>query len=521
MKTCPYCGAENSNNAQCCQVCLTSFPTQAESTGRRKGLFFRSTSAAQSTYGTDETTVYCEACGTENEAQSTFCSCCGSSLGTTFAGAGKRRRKKWLGIAAGVLAAAVTAGGVYYLTQGSSRQIAGVLNYLESDFTQQLQTQSTLQSSLEQSATLLDEGAFALDLQLHAEAADLAGTVYYDRKEKCLRGQADLAASDAQIDTQISFSANQKEIQFKLPQSPDIYGCNLDEFSKTSLAKLLPVDVSSKNLKALFSEPKLGQFPGKDVRKAWSKLVKSMKLEESSPSDNYPGCTVYQVTWDKKAVKNLLTSARKDAEESLDLLNGLNRFAPEPLGSVGTDITGFFADYMEQDCRAYVDSNGRLQAIDLTVKRLLGLIGEEDIWTIEFQNPEHPWMGWELTSLKNTAFGVWQWKDGAAVLELDIEALNILSLNVQGTYDDDTGHFQLGIASGELGLELAGKLACKGNQTSLTLQSDVIGLGQVELTLSLSGASSGQTPTMLSDNGKYVDITKSSNWERMKIYLMG
>lgn len=519
MKTCPYCGAENNDNEQCCQVCLTSLPTQAESTGRRKGLFFRGSSAEQSTYNTDEAVVYCESCGTENAAQSTFCSCCGASLGTSFAGAGKKRQKKWRTIAAGVLAVAVAAGGTYYLTQGSSRRIAGVLKYMEDDFTQQLQAQSTLQSSLEQCTELLDEGAFTLELQLHTEAADLAGTVYYDRKEKCLCGQTDLAASSAQIDTQISFAANKKDIQFKLPQSPDIYGCNLDEFSKTSLAKLLPVDVSSKNLKALFSKPKLGQFPGKDIRKAWSKLVKSMKLEESSPSDNYPDCTVYQVTWDQKAVRNLLTSTQKDTEESTDLLDGLNRFVSKELGSVGTDITGFLVDYMEQDCRAYVDSNGRLQAVDITVKRLLGLIGEEDIWTIEFQDPEHPWKGWKLTSLKNTASGVWQWKDGVAMLVLDIDALNTLSLSVQGGYNDETGQLRLELASGELGMELTGQLACKGNQTSLTLQSDVIGLGQVELTLSLSEPSLGQTPTMLSDNGKYVDITNSSNWERMKIYL--
>lgn len=560
MKKCTYCGMENSDDAQVCSACFTILPeVEAPRQTKKKGRFSfgkKQKSSAQATRtcpvcGTSNSAsaVYCTACFsdlgdssgtsgeaadttggetqtcpvcfTENSADSTVCCSCGADLTSgvgSKGGTGNGKKIAW--IAAGVAAVALAAGGVALALNSISSPVSDSMEYMGSALTERLDQMTTVNEYLANSAALLESGEFAIEIDLDTQNADLSGTVFYDRGEKLLSGSVEWDDSAVGIETIVTFSADKKDVMFKLPESPDIYGCDLDEFGQTALAKLLPVDISSEMLGNLYAKPNTDLFSGGDIRKAWDALMKTVEYEETSASDDHPGCTVYQITWDAKAAKALLTNVQEQAESSFSLVDGANNLLSGLFGEVGTNAVNFFVEYMKQDCRLYINADGKIEALDFTVKSLLGLIGEEDVWTIQITNPDDPWESWTLTSRKGTASGYLVSNDDMAQLELDIDVLNILSLYVAGDYDDSSGAFSLAVRSGDLGMGLDGRVISRNGSAKIELSGDVIGMGHVELTCGLDNLETGEVPEMISDNGKYVDITDAKNWERMKVYLL-
>lgn len=564
MKKCSYCGLENTDDAEVCVSCYTILPEAApQEEGKKQGKAKWGFSFGKKKKADTPAGKTCPVCGSSNDASEQYCVACGSELGSagenadSFSGTPtggtkicpvcfaenssdayacvacgselesepdpvptpRFDKKKAIFLAGGVAAAALLVGGVTMIAGNFSSPVEKSMSQMGTSLSERMDQMTTVQEFLENAEQLNEDGTFAVEIDLDTETAELSGTVYYDRSGKILSGSVEWEDDTQGIDTTLSFSADDDVVMFKIPESPDTYGCSLTEFSKTQLAQLLPVKIDGEMLKNLYKKADTSDLSGDAVKKAWKKLMQSMKYEESSASDAYPGCRVYHISWDAKAAGNLMDTVTDQAESSFDLIAGAENVAVNLLGDWGSDAVSFVVAYLEEDAYLYINGEDQIVALDFTVKPIMGLIGEGDIWTFRVNNPSDPWSDCTLTSHNGTASGYFRSDAEGAELMLDLNVLGMLELDVNGSYDDSTGAFGISLGSGGSSVGLTGKVISRNGSAKIELEGDMIGMGYVDFIFGLDNLDVGEIPQSLSSNGKYVDITDSKNWERFKTYI--
>ena len=237
-KTCPVCMAANDASAETCAVCGSPL-----------------------SQGTGE---YCPVCGTENPAGAKTCVSCGTKLS---GGKSSFTVKKLAWVAAGVAVIAGAVMGVSAMLNNVQSPISEAMEILGTALSERVSQMSTIHDYVENSQALNDTGAFAIEIDLETENADLAGTVFYDRNEKLLSGSVEWDDDAKGIDTVLIFAADDEVVEFEIPQSPDIYGCEIEDFAGTKLAALLPVEITSETLKNLYKKPDTADLTGDGVER--------------------------------------------------------------------------------------------------------------------------------------------------------------------------------------------------------------------------------------------------------------
>lgn len=517
---CPNCGAQNTKGDEFCVACGAALSSGGSGGTKTCPVCMAANDASADTCAvcgsplSQETGEACPVCGTENPAGAKTCISCGTRLSGGKSGFAV---KKLAWVAAGVAVVAGAVMGVSAILNNVQSPISESMEMLGAALSQRVSQMSTIHDYVENSQAVNDTGAFAIEIDLETENADLAGTVFYDRNAKLLSGSVEWDDDAKGIDTILTFSADDEVVEFEIPQSPDIYGCDLDDFAESKLAGLLPINISGETLKNLYKKPDTSDLTGDGVESAWNKFLKTVEYEEISESKNYPGCRVYQVSWDEKAMKELLGQATEEAQSGFSIIEGASNAAANLFGQAGKSTVQFFASYMEQDCRLYINESGQVVAADFTIKSILGFGG--DVCTIEIADPADPWSYWSLTSLKGTASGYLMSDEEGAELAVDINAMDLMDMNLTAAYDDSSGAFGVDLLLGELDMGLTGKVISRNGSAKIELNGSVIGLGQVELTMGVDNLEASEVPAMISANGKFVDITDAKNWDRMYQYL--
>ncbi len=515
MKQCINCGAELEEQVEFCAICGAEQPGM-DTGARKKKRFFSFGKEQEESHREAEPAErdVCPICGMETTAR--VCPGCGTPLGpqesTTRTGG-----KKWATrVACGLAAVGLTAAAGMELLGLWLSPMGASVEQLGKELPGQLEQMSTLTAYRENRRELLEAGEFTLEVDLDTGDRSLCGTVAYDRGAETLAGELEWRDESRGIDTIVTFSADDKVVMFRFPESPDTYGCKLKEFADSDLAGLLPVKLGPELLEELFRKPD-PEKENKELSRAVRNFLRSVEREEISPSQDHPGLRAYQIHWDGDDLKALLGQVEEEATQGSEYLRGVSGTAVNLTGDAGRLLAQFVAGYLEQDCRLYVNGENRLGAADFTVKPLLGLGG--DIITLNIADPEHPWQAMELTSRKGSTQGMLAMNADGAELGLEIRMGADLALDVGGKFDNSTGAFFLTMELGELHGGIQGMLDSADGRAKLTLAGDRLGMPGMGLTLGYAPTPDGAAPEMISDNGKFVDVTDRSNWDRMYLYL--
>lgn len=467
-KKCPICGTVNSGTAKFCIACSSELPSEGEKTER-------------------VAKPVCPVCFTENEPGCVSCVSCGAALElskTKTSGTKGGMKLAWIG--AGIAAVALTVGGVSMILGNATTKVARAANQLGEAVTEQVSQMSNLNGFAENFTALHEGGEFTLILDVDTEDTEAAGTVNYDRSEKVLAGTVEYSSESDNVDGTVEFSVDNREIMLRLQGSQDIYGCDVDEYSKTKLAGLIPV--STETLENLFRKTKPTEEVEDRVGDAWKAFLDTVETDETNEREiNGQWCNAYEICWDTDA--------------AIGVVNSL--FGWE--GSVLNAASGVLK-HLDPDFQIYVNEDDRIVQADFMVGT--------DKCVIDFADSGNPLSSCVLTSQASGGGpGVMSGYlvSDSEQIQLLIDWTDVLYLDC--TYDDSSGAFTLDVDLLGIVWDLEGKVTSRNGSAIVEVSGWLPETGAVELRIGLDDLA--EAPGMLSGSGKYEDLLEEKNWKRL------
>lgn len=326
---------------------------------------------------------FCTSCGAGNADSRTSCSECGASLPadinsvtpattTKVKQKNKNKGKQGLVLAALVGIASVIALAVLFSGSPVSKALTRTTDSLASI----AQEQTMLQKFLKCGEKLTGLGKYSMTLDLYSDSYCVGVETDYSKSAKILSGEFNYSDSIKNLELEMLFSADKKDLQVAVPQvSSNIYGAPLKDMRKkyeeSILASVLPLSLPKNMDWNLFSaksaEDVLKQLFGEKFD-AFKKTVEVEKMGIRSLNVNGTSmeCKAYRITWSSKALGNLIGTS-----DGTDFMKHLGDLLDEILPEV------------EPDCIVYVNKDGCAIGIDyvsMGAQCLFILEGEENLW---------------------------------------------------------------------------------------------------------------------------------------------
>ena len=441
--------------------------------------------------------ISCPNCGLENGDFDELCSGCGTPLGVSPQKNNRKakrgdkaktysfdKKRLWRIAVATVAIAGVGIGGVL-VAKGLSAESAlkQATRKTAKLFAGSAASEDECVSGGRKIIALLDKGEYTVDMVCENYELTIDTDYNYSRKKRCMSGSA------AIIIDEFDFSADYSiDDDLLLVSSPvgmeNVYGVDLSDLEKnlreSPLGSILPKEITKLIKVDFFKKIEFRKLIKADENREIQSLVRSTKIKYldkcviTGVNTSIP-CKMYQVSWDKEKVKDVVDSLNKKATIN--------------------ELGAFFANVvlkLEPDVRCYVNDNKVLVGVDTVfagVRYIFLLEGEQNLWD-QFSLP--------LTTLtgekKVYTGGVANEGNGTKCCLGDVNSpYLVLSLTQQGDFALETA---------EKGTILKGNLSDDGDAVNMEITLDLEEVGETHLACRLSALQKNPQPL----SGHYIDL---------------
>lgn len=446
---------------------------------------------------------YCPNCGTGNEDYASACSGCGTALG----GGSPGTKRTPTGIASGALvkigaaiaAVGLVAGGVFLgakLLKGNA--LSSAYEKTTDAFVEEVKVQRGIAAFTDLLDKYEDSGKYTLELIYQNDVLQLDSLCDYSRPAKKMTGE--LKYSDHRLEIGVDYAIKKDVIQFTCPgQLEDIYGFSVkklgNKLNNSALTSLLPIDFSALSDVDFFAKSNWAEFLNQQSNGKFDILRDSVKVtyldkREVQFATGAQKCRMYQVTWDEKALTDLINT-----------LGGKGLMAK---------LVGFVVDLVPQidgDCRCYINEDGCLVGVDLVS------VGNRYLFMME--GTQNPWDKFTLTitslygDAKVYTGGLYSSADG---IQMYLQNQEEIFLAIEY---DNKGDFS--VHTDKHGTIVYGNISVAGKEAALELNLGSAQMGTQKLVYRISALE--EAPDQLSKY--YVNLLDMdfADWQRLLLDL--